>query len=59
MQKMETHLHIANENIEKMHDIETQLHDVKEALANNLLEKDVCNSILSSISSQNEFLGAF
>ena len=56
---METQLHIANENLAKMHDMETQLHDAKESLAMYVHEKEVCNSSLSSISSQDECFGAF
>ena len=47
------------ELLEKMHEMETQLHDAKEDLAMYVHEKEVWNSILSSISSQNECVGAF
>ena len=40
------------ELLEKMHEMETHLHDAKEALAMYELEKQVCNSSLSSISSE-------
>ena len=49
MHEMEIYLQIANENLEKMHEVENQLHDAKEALAMYVHEKEVCNSILSSI----------
>ena len=42
-----------------MHDMETQLHDAKEALAMYVHEKEVCNSSLSSIYSQDECVGYF
>ena len=47
------------EILERMHEMETQLHISKEALAKHVLEKEVCNSSLSSISSQNECVGYF
>ena len=47
------------ELLEKMHEMEIQLHDAKETIAKYVQEKEVCNSILFSISSQNEFFGAF
>ena len=47
------------ELLEKMHEMETQLHDANETLAKNVLEKEVCNSSLSSISSQDECVGSF
>jgi len=39
--------------------MEIQLHDAKKTLANYVHENEVCNSSLSSISSQNECLDAF
>ena len=45
--------------LEKMHEMETQLHDVKETLAMYVLEKEVWNSSLSSISSEDECVGSF
>lgn len=59
MHNMETWLHIANDNFENMHEMETQLHDAKEALAKHVLEKEIWNSILSSISSQTKCIGYF
>jgi hypothetical protein len=47
------------ELLEKMHEMEIQLHDAKETLAKYVHENEVCNSSLSSISSQNECFGAF
>ena len=35
------------ELLEKMHEMETQLHDAKEALTMYVHEKEACNSILS------------
>ena len=59
MHEMETQLHIANQNLARMHEMDTQIHDAKETLAKYVHEKEVCNSILPSISSQNECVGAF
>lgn len=42
------------EILEKMHEMEIQLHDAKETLAKYVHENEVWNSSLSSISSQNE-----
>ena len=39
--------------------METQLHDAKESLAKHVLEKEISNSSLPSISSQNECVGSF
>ena len=50
---------VANMLIENMHEIEIQLYDVKETLAKYVHENEVCNSCLSSISSQNECFGSF
>jgi len=47
------------ELLENMHEMEIQLHDAKKTLAKSVHEKGVCNSILSSISPQNECFGAF
>ena len=47
------------ELLEKMHEMEIQLHDAKETLVKYVNESEVCNSSLSSISSQNECFGAF
>ena len=44
---------------ENIHEMEIQLHDAKETLAKYVNEHKVCNSILSSVSSQNECFGAF
>ena len=59
MHEMKTQLHIANENQARMHDMEIQLYDAKEALAKYVNEKEVCNSSLSSISSESECVRAF
>ena len=47
------------ELLEKMHEMETQFHDAKEALAMYVHEKEVWNSSLSSNSFQDECVGAF
>lgn len=59
MHEMETQLHIENETLAKMHEMETKLHIEKETLAKYVHEKEVCNSILSSSSSQDKYFGAF
>lgn len=45
--------------LEKMHEMETQLHVANQTLTKYMHEHEVCNSSLSSISSQNECFGAF
>ena len=47
------------ELLQKTHEMETQLHDSKEALAKHVLEEEVNNSSLSSISSQDKCVGSF
>ena len=59
MHEIETQLHIENENLARMHEMETHIHDANKALAVYEHEKEACNSSLSSISSQNECVGAF
>ena len=59
LQEMESQLHIANMNLERMHELETQLFVAKEALVKYQLEEEVNNSSLSSISSKNVYIGYF
>ena len=59
LQEMEGQLHIANMNLERMHELETQLLVAKEALAKYQLEEEVKNSSLSSNSSKNVYVGSF
>ena len=47
------------ELIQNMHEMDIQLHDAKEALAKHVLEEEVNNSSLSSISSQDKYVGSF
>lgn len=47
------------EFLEKMHEMEIKLHDAIESIAKYIHENEVCNSFLSSISSQNQCFGAF
>lgn len=47
------------ELLQNMHEMEIQLHDAKEALAKHVLEEEVNNSSLSSISSQDKYLSSF
>ena len=42
-----------------MHEMDIQLYDAKEALAKHVLEEEVNNSSLSSISSQDKCVGSF
>jgi len=56
---MEDELHIANMNLERMHELETQLVVAKEALAKYQLEEEVNNSSLSSNSYKNVYVGSF
>jgi len=59
LQEMEGQLHIANMNLERMHELETQLLVAKEALAKYQLEEEVNNSSLSSNSYKNVNVGSF
>ena len=59
LQEMESQLHIANMNLERMHELETQLLVAKEALVKHQFEEEVKNSSLSSISSKNVYVGSF
>jgi hypothetical protein len=45
--------------LEKLHEMETQLHEAKETLTKYMHEHEVCNVSLSSNSSQDEFFGVF
>lgn len=47
------------ELLEKMHEMEILLQDAKHTLTKYMYEHEVCNTSLSSISSQNECFGAF
>ena len=57
--EMETQLHNANATLAKMQEMDIQLHISKETLVKYVHEKQVCKTILSSISSQDECFGAF
>ena len=46
-------------NLERVHELETQLLVTKEALVKYRLEEEVNNSSLSSISSKNDYVGSF
>ena len=59
LQEMERQLHIANVNLERMRELETQLFVSKEALVKYQLEEEVNNSSLSSISFKNVYVGSF
>ena len=59
LQEMEGQLYIANMNLERMHELETQLLVAKEALVKYQLEEEVNNSSFSSISSKNIYVGSF
>ena len=48
LQEMESQLHIANINLERTHELETQLLAAKEALVKYQLEEEENNSSLSS-----------
>jgi hypothetical protein len=45
--------------LEKLHEMETQLHEAKETLTKYMHEHEVCNVSLSSNSSQNECFRVF
>jgi hypothetical protein len=45
--------------LEKLHEMETQLHEAKETLTKYMHEHEVCNVSLSSNSSQDECFGVF
>jgi len=59
LQEMERQLHIANMNLKRMHELETQLSVSEEALVKYQLEEEVNNSCLSSNSSKNAYIGSF
>ena len=59
LREMEGQLHIANMNLERMHELERQLLVAKEALAKYQLEEEVNNSSLSSNSYKNVYVGSF
>ena len=59
LQEMERQLHIANMNLKRMHELETQLFVAQEALVNYQLEEEVNHSSLSSNSSENAYIGSF
>ena len=59
LQEMERQIHIENMDLERMHELETQLLAAKEALVKYQIEEEVNNSSLSSISSKNVYVGSF
>ena len=59
LQEMERQIHIVNMDLEKMHELETQLLSSKEALVKYQIEEEVNNSSLSSFSSKNVYVGSF
>jgi len=56
---MERQLHIANMNLKRTHELESQLFVAKEALVKYQLEEEVSHSSLSSNSSKNAYIGSF
>ena len=56
---MERQLHIANMNLKRMHELESQLFVAKEALVKYQLEEEVSHSSLSSNSYKNAYIGSF
>ncbi len=56
---MERQLHIANMNLKRMHEFESQLFVSKEDLVKYQLEEQVNHSSLSSNSSKNAYIGSF
>ena len=59
LQEMERHLHIENMNMERMHQLETQLFVAKETLIKYQFEEEINHSSLSSNSSKNAYIGSF
>ena len=59
LQEMENQLHIANMNLKRMHELETQFFVAQEALVKYQLEEEVNHSSLSSNSSENSCIGSF
>lgn len=59
LQEMERKLHIANMNLKRMHELESQLFVAKEALVKYHLEEEVNHSSLSLNSSKNAYIGSF
>ena len=59
LQEMERQLHIANMNLKRMHELESQLFVAKEALVKYQFEEEVNHSSLSSNSSDNAYIGSF
>ncbi len=59
LQEMERQLHIANMNLERMHELETHFLVSKEALVKHQFEEEVKNPSLSSISFENVYVGSF
>ena len=56
---MERQLHIANMNLKRMYELDSQLFIAKEALVKYRLEEEVNHSSLSSNSSKNAHIGSF
>jgi len=54
LQEMERQIHITSMNLKRMHELESQLFVVKEALAKSQLEEEVNHSCLSSNYSKND-----
>jgi len=52
-------LHIANMNLKRMHELESQFFIAKEALVKYQLVKEVNHSSFSSNSSKNAYIGSF
>ena len=59
LQEMERQLHIANMNLKRMHELESQLFAAQEALVKYQLEQEVNHSSLSSNSSKDAYIGSF
>jgi len=59
LHKMESQHHIENMNLERMHELKTQLLVAKEVLVNTGFEEEVNNPSLSSILCKNVYVGFF
>ena len=59
LQEMERQLHISNMDLNRMHELESQIFVAKEALVKYQLEEEVNHSCLSSNSSKNAYIGSF
>ena len=56
---MERQLHIANKNLKRMHELESQHFVAKEPLVKYQLEEEVNHTYLSSNSFKNAYIGSF